>query len=118
MGVMFVYATAADGAEARRIGRAAVEERLAACANVIESMDSIYWWDGKLQEAREAVLILKTSEERLEALVERVKALHSYDCPCIEALAVSGGYPPFLDWVTRETQGSPAEDGDGLSDGG
>jgi periplasmic divalent cation tolerance protein len=118
MGVMFVYATAGDAAEARRIGRAVVEERLAACANVIDAMASIYWWEGKLQEADEAVLILKTTEDRLTALIERVRALHSYDCPCIEALAVTGGYPPFLDWVARETQVSSADDGDGLSDGG
>jgi len=118
MEVMFVYVTAGDAAEARRIGRTAVEERLAACANIVDAMASIYWWDGKLHEAAEAVLILKTTEGRLAALIERVKALHSYDCPCIEALAVTGGYPPFLDWVARETQISPADDGDGLSDGG
>ncbi len=120
MGVVFVYATAADAAEAKRIGRAAVEERLAACANIIDPMTSIYWWDGKLQEAAEAVLILKTTDDRLAALIDRVKALHSYDCPCIEALPVANGYGPYLDWVARETQTSPAEeaDGDGLSDGG
>jgi periplasmic divalent cation tolerance protein len=115
---MFVYATTGDAAEARRIGRAVVGARLAACANVIPGMRSVYWWQGKLEEGREAVLILKTTEARLEALVARVKELHSYDCPCIEALPVVGGYAPYLDWVTQETQGSPAADSDGLSDGG
>ena len=118
MDVMFVYFTAGDAAEARRIGRAVVEERLAACANIIDKMTSIYWWDGKVQEAGEAVLILKTTEGRLAMLVERVQALHSYDCPCIEAMAVTGGYSPFLDWVAQETQISSAGDVDGLSDGG
>ena len=120
MGVMFVYVTAADGAEARHIGRAVVAERLAACGNIIGPMASVYWWHGKLQEANEAVLILKTTDERLAELIERVKALHSYDCPCIEALAVTGGHSPFLDWVARETRVSSAAngDGDGLSDGG
>ena len=106
MAVMFVYATASDAAEARRIGRAVVEERLAACANVLAPMQSVYWWDGKVQEADEAVLILKTTAERLDALVARVRALHSYDCPCIEALAVNGGNPEFLAWVARETGGA------------
>jgi periplasmic divalent cation tolerance protein len=118
MAVKFVYATTGDAAEALRIGRAVVEARLAACANVLPAMRSVYWWQGRLEESDEAVLVLKTTEERLEALIERVKALHSYDCPCIEALPVEGGFAPFLDWVARETQGSVAEEADGLSDGG
>jgi periplasmic divalent cation tolerance protein len=118
MGVMFVYATAGDAAEALRIGRAAVAERLAACANVLSGMRSVYWWQGEVREGNEAVLVLKTTEDRLEALIARVRELHSYDCPCIEALPVIAGHGPFLDWVARETHASPAEDGDGLSDGG
>jgi periplasmic divalent cation tolerance protein len=115
---MFVYATAADAAEAERIARAVVEARLAACANIIDGMRSLYWWEGKVQDAREAVLILKTTRDRLEPLIARVKELHSYDCPCIEALPVTAGYPPFLDWVARETHGSPAAESDGLSEDG
>ena len=111
MAVMIVYVTASDQSEARRIGRTLVEERLAACANILEPMNSIYRWEGKVQEASEAVLILKTTQARLEALVNRVKALHSYDCPCIEAWPVAAGYRPFLDWVARETHGSIARPG-------
>jgi periplasmic divalent cation tolerance protein len=103
MSVMFVYATAGDVSEAERIGRTVVAERLAACANVLGGMKSIYWWQGAVQEDSEAVLILKTTEERAPGLVARVKALHSYDCPCIETIAVGGGNPSFLDWVERET---------------
>ncbi len=115
MPVSFVYATAGDAAEAQRIGRVVVEERLAACANVIDGMRSIYWWEGRVQEGAEAVLILKTAAERLPALIARVKDLHSYDCPCIEVLDVTGGHRPFLDWIARETDAGLAE---GLSDGG
>ncbi len=115
MPVSFVYATAGDADEARRIGRIVVEERLAACANVIDGMRSIYWWEGRVQEGAEAVLILKTAAERLPALIARVRDLHSYDCPCIEVLEVTGGHQPFLDWVLRETGSGLA---DGLSDGG
>ena len=103
MAVMFVYATAADAAEAERIGRAVVAERLAACANVLPGMRSIYWWQGKLEDGAEAVLILKTTRERMQALIARVKALHAYDCPCIEALEVTDGNPDFLAWVAQET---------------
>lgn len=118
MAVRFVYATAGDAGEALRIGRAVVEARLAACANVLPGMRSVYWWQGAVQESDEAVLVLKTTDERLAALIARVKALHSYDCPCIEALTVEGGYAPFLDWVARETQGRNAGEAGGLPDGG
>jgi periplasmic divalent cation tolerance protein len=103
MAVMLVYATAAETGEAERIGRAIVAERLAACANVLPAMRSFYWWRGKLEDSAEAVLILKTTRERLPALVARVKALHFYECPCIEAIAVTDGNPEFLAWVERET---------------
>lgn len=108
MPTMFVYATAADAAEAGRIGRAVVAERLAACANVLPGMRSIYWWQGRLEDGTEAVLILKTTRERLPALIARVKALHAYDCPCIEALEVADGNPDFLAWVEAETRSPPS----------
>jgi periplasmic divalent cation tolerance protein len=104
MSVMFVYATAGDADEARRIGRAVVEERLAACANVIDGMKSIYWWQGAVQEGNETVLILKTTEARVEALISRIKSLHSYDCPAIVALPIVAGLQGFLDWIGAETR--------------
>ncbi len=106
MAVMFVYATAGDAAEAERLGRRLVEERLAACANILDGMRSVYWWEGKVQAATEAVLVLKTTDERMEAAVARLRELHSYDCPCIEAMKVEAGNPAFLDWVARETRGT------------
>jgi periplasmic divalent cation tolerance protein len=118
MPVMFVYATAGDAAEALRIGRTVVEERLAACANVLDGMRAVYWWQGAVQEAGEAVLILKTTDERLGALIARIRDLHSYDCPCIEALPVVAGNQDFLDWVASETHGSRARGGAPLSEGG
>jgi periplasmic divalent cation tolerance protein len=107
MAVMFVYVTAADAAEAERIGRVVVTERLAACANAWGGMRSFYWWEGRVQDSAEAVLILKTTHERLAPLIARIKALHSYDCPCIEALPVADGNPEFLAWVARETAAAP-----------
>jgi periplasmic divalent cation tolerance protein len=107
MPVMFVYVTASDVEEAKTIGRRLVEEQLAACANILPGATSIFRWQGKLEEASEAVLILKTTEQKLETLIERAKALHSYDCPCIEALPVVEGNRDFLEWVVRETGGDP-----------
>lgn len=107
MSVMFVYVTASDAEEARRIARTVVEERLAACGNVVERIHSIYWWQGDVQEGDEAALILKTTEERVPALIARIAALHSYDCPCIEAIPVAQGNPAFLAWVAQEARGGP-----------
>ena len=104
MSVMWVYVTAADPDEARAIGRRMVEERLAACANIIAGATSIYWWEGEVQESSETVLILKTVAERLPMLIDAVRAMHSYDCPCIEAWPVADGNKDFLDWVAAETQ--------------
>lgn len=107
MELSFVYITAASAEEARRIGRSLVEERLAACTNVIDGMTSMYWWEGRVQEDSEAVLIAKTRESLVKALTDRVKALHSYTCPCVVALPIGQGNPDFLDWLARET--APAQ---------
>lgn len=107
MSACFVYITAGDAAEARQIGRSLVEERLAACANVLDRMTSIYRWEGAVREEAEAVLIVKTVPDCLQALTERVKALHSYDCPCIVAWSLSGGNADFLDWVASEAAVRP-----------
>ena len=103
MSVVFVYVTAGGPAEADAIGRAVVDERLAACANIFPGMTSIYRWQGKMEEASESVLILKTKVELIEALTARIKALHSYECPCVVALPVAGGNSAFLDWIHDET---------------
>ena len=100
-----VYMTAGSPEEARRIGRELVEARLAACVNVIENMTSIYWWNGSVEEGAEAVLIAKTEAARIDALTERVKALHSYDCPCVVALPIVAGNSDFLNWIAAETSG-------------
>ncbi len=104
MSARFVYVTAGDAEEARRIGRVLVEERLAACANVIERISSIYWWQGQVQDDTEAVLVAKTREELVDALSRRVRELHSYECPCVVALPVVGGSADFLAWIDEETR--------------
>jgi periplasmic divalent cation tolerance protein len=98
-----VYMTAGTAEEARRIGAALVDEGLAACANVIDGMTSIYRWEGEVRNDNEAVLIAKTRRALVERLTERVKALHSYSCPCVVALPVLGGNPAFFDWIGMET---------------
>jgi periplasmic divalent cation tolerance protein len=91
-------------AEALRIGRALVEERLAACANVIDGLSSLYWWRGRLEEAGEALLVLKTRGELVPALIERTRQLHSYECPSVVALPIAAGNPDYLRWIAAETR--------------
>lgn len=102
-GFCVCYVTAGSRDEALRIGRALVEERLAACANVHAGVGSIYWWQGRLEEAEEAVVVLKTRAELVPALTARVRQLHSYDCPCVVALPIEAGNPDYLDWIAAET---------------
>jgi periplasmic divalent cation tolerance protein len=111
--MIFVYITASDEHEARTIGRVLVESRLAACANILHHMNSIYWWDGEIQEAVEAVLIVKTRDELMSALVDKVRSIHSYDCPCVVALPILDGNPDYLDWLQAETAARPLERGIG-----
>ena len=85
-----VYITASDKDEAVGIGKALVEERLAACANVIDGVRSLYWWDGEVQDDPEVVVILKSRTELMEALTSRVKELHSYDVPLCRFVADPG----------------------------
>jgi periplasmic divalent cation tolerance protein len=100
---LFIYMTAKDRKQARAIGRALVEERLAACVNILDGMNSFYFWEGNLCDERETVIIAKTTDARLPRLVERVKRLHSYRVPCIAALPIAGGNRDFLQWIALET---------------
>jgi periplasmic divalent cation tolerance protein len=104
MDVVMVYMTAGSLGEARKIALELVSQRLVACANIIEGVHSCYWWEGKVQEEGETVIIAKTKKELFPMLVERVRSIHSYICPCIVALPLVDGYDPFLSWVRRETQ--------------
>jgi periplasmic divalent cation tolerance protein len=104
MAVNFVYMTTGTKAEARKIGKTLVEGRLAACVNILDNMQSIYRWEEKIQQDTEVVLIAKTTDDLVGALIDKVKSLHSYDCPCIVSLPILNGYGPFLDWVHAEVK--------------
>ena len=103
MATWFVYITAKDKSQALAIGRSLVEEQLAACINVLDGMTSVYRWEGAVEQASEAVLIVKTTEPQVPAVIERVKALHSYSCPCAVAWPIGIGNPQYLEWIERET---------------
>lgn len=98
-----VYITCASEAEALAIARALVEERLAGSVNVLGQARSIYRWQGRIEDAAEVVLVAKTRAGRMDALIARTRALHSYVCPCIVAVPISDGPPDYLAWLTQET---------------
>lgn len=104
MDFVSVYVTSAGPDEAKRIAVEIVGERLAACANILPNMESVYWWDGKLQNDSETVLLLKTRKELADAVIRRVKELHSYSVPCAVALPIVEGNPDYLDWIKEETK--------------
>jgi periplasmic divalent cation tolerance protein len=98
-----LYITTADAGEARRIGRALVEERLVACVNIMDAIHSLYWWEGSVQEDGEAAMIAKTRADLVERAIARIRELHSYECPCIVAYPLVAGNPDFLRWIADNT---------------
>ncbi len=98
-----VYMTMKDKDEASRIGSVLVEERLAACVNILGGCESLFWWDGAVQSETEVVMLAKTRQDLLEPLTERVKAMHSYEVPCVVAVRLDAGNPAFLSWITDVT---------------
>ena len=99
-----VYITAKNANEAVAIGRDLVERKLAACANVHSPVVSIYRWRGLIQQDDEVVLIAKTRRDLVDNLSARVTEIHSYECPCVVAIPIAGGYAPFLEWISAESQ--------------
>ena len=97
--VRVVLVTCPHPEAAATLARTLVEEGLAACGNVLPGLRSIYRWQGQVQDETEALLLLKTTAARFEALRERVVALHPYEVPEVIALAVDAGHAPYLAWV-------------------
>jgi periplasmic divalent cation tolerance protein len=97
--VLSVYAVFADAEEAERIGRTVVEERLAACANILPAIRSIYRWKGEIETADEVAAIFKTHHWRSDVLMERIAELHSHDVPCIVAWPIEKIVGSYADWV-------------------
>lgn len=97
---VFLYITADTPEEAAAL----VEERLAACVNILGGITSFYWWEGEVQQGAETALIAKTRAGLTAAITERIKGLHGYTCPCVVSLPISGGNEDFLAWIGEETK--------------
>jgi periplasmic divalent cation tolerance protein len=102
--VEVVLVTAPDAAVGQRLARALVEERLAACVNVVPGVHSVYRFEGKIHEDPEVLLVVKTRTERAAPLEARVRELHPYDMPEVLRVPLAGGSPPYLEWVREGTR--------------
>lgn len=97
--IKFLYVTFATKEEAISTAHKLLEEKLVACANVIDGGISIYRWQGAIQQQPEVILFAKTTQAQADKAVKRIKELHGYDLPCILVLPVESGFQPFMDWV-------------------
>lgn len=109
-----VYVTAGSGEEAERLARSLVEERLAACVNRIKSVQSVYRWQGKVEQSEEELLVIKTKKSLFLRLEKRVRELHSYSVPEIIAQPIIKGSPAYLRWLAEEVSGRTDGQGAGL----
>ena len=105
MEACIVYCTVPNEFSANLIANSLVEDKLAACVNVVRNITSIYRWEGIVQEEQELLLIIKTTESKFEALKDRIVSLHEYSVPEIISLPVKAGNLEYLNWIERETDG-------------
>ncbi|KFN49197.1 divalent-cation tolerance protein CutA [Arenimonas composti] len=107
MTARLVHISCPDDASATALARSLVDARLAACASVLPGMRSVYRWQGAVEQAAEVLLLAKTWADRVDALVEHVRAAHPYDLPEIVAVEITGGLAPYLAWLQAETRANP-----------
>jgi periplasmic divalent cation tolerance protein len=104
MNSIVVFITTSNEDEAGKIAKAVVEEKLAACVNIIKGIRSIYSWQGKIEDDEEVLMVLKTRESLFDALAKRVKELHSYTVPEIIAMPIVKGSEDYLNWIKDVTE--------------
>ncbi|MFP4475451.1 MAG: divalent-cation tolerance protein CutA [Desulfatibacillaceae bacterium] len=104
MQATMVYMTAGGMEEGRELAAHLVKQRLCACVNILPGMESFYWWDNDVQNEQEVVLIAKTRASLVPELIEAVRDVHSYECPCVVTIPITGGHKDFLDWIGEQTK--------------
>jgi len=96
--------TTKDAKEAENIAKVLLDKRLVACCNIIPNIKSMFRWKGKIENANESLLIIKTKERLMDMVSEEIKSAHSYDVPAIEFMKISKGSNDFLEWINKETK--------------
>jgi periplasmic divalent cation tolerance protein len=99
-----IFVTCADKKQARRIAQGLIKARLAACVNIVDKIESLFWWQGKVDCAKEVLLVIKSRRQKVAAIISKVKSLHSYDCPEIIALPIVAGSPSYLRWIDESVR--------------
>ncbi len=99
-----IYVTCKDDGEAKYIGKQLLQDRLVACVNICGEIESLYWWQGEIQQAGETLLIAKTGKNHVETVISKIQMLHSYDNPCIVAFPIVYASADYLDWIDAETR--------------
>ncbi len=94
-----IFVTASNKREAQKIAAGLIKQRLAACVNIMDKVDSVFFWEGRIQKAKESLLIIKSKKEKMSKVIKLVKSLHSYKVPEIIALPVIAGDKPYLRWI-------------------
>jgi periplasmic divalent cation tolerance protein len=102
---IIVLITASSEEEAARIAKALVDEHLCACVNIVSSVRSLFFWEGKTRDSAESLLVCKSRKPLMENLISRTKSLHSYTVPEIIALPIIAGSPEYLDWLKQSVKG-------------
>ena len=96
---IIIFVAASNKKEAEKIAKGLLENKLAACVNILDKVKSIFWWQGKIDQAQEALLIIKSRKEKLPKIIKTVKSLHSYEVPEIIALPIIHGERNYLRWL-------------------
>jgi len=94
-----VLVTAKDKKEARKISTALIKAKLAACVNIVDKVDSVFFWAGKIDQAKESLLVIKSKQEKMPRIIKLVRSLHSYEVPEIIAIPIIAGDRPYLRWI-------------------
>jgi periplasmic divalent cation tolerance protein len=97
--IQLFYVTCPDTETAKKISMALLQEGLIACANILPGMESLYWWEGKIDSAKEVVLILKSAAVQSSRIIARVESLHPYNTPCILTLPIEKGSEAYIRWL-------------------
>lgn len=100
--MQLIYVTCIDVEEAKTIAQKVIEEKLAACGNILPAMESVYKWEGKMEFSQEVVLLLKTKEDLAKKCIARVEKLHSYKIPCVISMKIADGAPAYLNWLNEQ----------------
>ena len=94
-----IFVTSANKEEARKIAKSLIDNKLAACVNIIGGLESFFWWRGKIDSAKEVLLIIKSRKEKVSRVIKLVKSIHSYEVPEIISLPITTGFKPYLRWI-------------------